>query len=112
MYFLAISLVFEQYSDFWCTTSLQSLSNEETLAGKQEYNSDMNQYGVMVDRYHAHNSSFSSNSFLLNNGKKDKEMSFCGIGAHYLNVVVENGNKRLITSSHIIFLHTKKNIRV
>ena len=50
----------------------------------------MAQSGQTINRYHADNGRFSDNGFVDAVNGKDQNITFCGVGAHHQNGIIEN----------------------
>ena len=68
----------------------------------------MAQAGQTVKHYHANNSRFADNGFINAVNGKDQKITFCGVGAHHQNGIMENENKILTTEGHTILLHGRQ----
>ena len=65
----------------------------------------MAQSGRSVKHYHADNGRFSDNGFVDAVNRKSQNLTFCGVGAHHQNCIIENKNKVLTTGARTLFLH-------
>ena len=58
-----------------------------------------------VKHYHADNGRFADNGFLQSVNSKDQEITFCGVGAHHQNGIVEGKNRVLTQGTRTVLLH-------
>ena len=113
-----------QISDFltsqslWgCTTFVDHVSNyvyvylmrnfslSETVLAKNSLEKLMAQSGLTVKHYHTDNIRFDDNGFIDAINQRDQNITFCGVGAHHQNGIVENNNKILTTGARTLLLH-------
>ena len=58
-----------------------------------------------IKHYHDDNGRFSDNGFIDDINQKDQNITFCGVGSHHQNSIVENKNKILNTGARMLLLH-------
>jgi len=58
-----------------------------------------------VKHYHADNGRFANNEFLEAANDRDQIITFCGVGAHHQDGIIENRNEILTQGAHILLLH-------
>lgn len=58
-----------------------------------------------IKHYHDDNGRFSDNGFIDDINQKDQKITFCGVGSHHQNSIVENKNKILNTGARMLLLH-------
>ena len=58
-----------------------------------------------VLHYHANNGRFSDNGFVEAINSKYQNITFCGVGAHHQNGIVENKNKLIMNGARTLLLH-------
>ena len=58
-----------------------------------------------IKHYHSDNNSFSDNGFIDAINNKYQKITFCGVGEHHQNGIVENKNKIMTTGSRRLLLH-------
>ena len=92
-------------SDFVYVHLMRDLSLPETFMAKATMKKTMAQAGQTVLHYHAGNSRFADNSFVEAINSKDQNITFCGVGAHDQNSIVENKNKLLTNGARTLLLH-------
>ena len=85
---------------------MRSLSLAETLLAKAAMEKTIAQARQTVKHYHADNGRFADNGAI---DSKDQKITFCGIGAHHQNNIVENKNKLLTNGAQTLLLHGIRN---
>ena len=80
----------------------------ETLKSKQAYERVAKSYGVLVKSSHANNFRFNDKSFSGDLLKGGQTITFCGVGAHHQNAVVESKIKEICYGGRTILLHAKR----
>ena len=78
---------------------------EETLIAVKYFEKILAQSGRHAKHYHADNGVFAQNSFIKSINKKDQNITFCAVGAHHQNGIIENKNKMLTLSARTLLLH-------
>jgi hypothetical protein len=78
---------------------------EETLLAKRAYEKILKQAGRTTKHYHADNGRFSDKGFHKDIDVKGQELTFCGVGAHHQNGIIENHNKQLTLGMRTLLLH-------
>ena len=83
---------------------MRDLSLTETLLSKSAMEKVMSQAGRTVKHYHAGNGRVADNGFIDAVNGKDQKITFCGVGAHHQNGIIENKNKILTTGGRTLLL--------
>ena len=65
----------------------------------------MAQAGRYVKHYHADNKRFADNGFIDAINTKDQKITFCGVGPHHQNGIIENKNIMLTLGARTLLLH-------
>ena len=68
----------------------------------------MAQSGWTIKHYHADNGRFSDNGFIDAVNGKYQKITFCGVGAHHQNGIIENKNKILTTGGRTLLLQGRR----
>ena len=68
---------------------MRDISLQETLQAKQAFEKLVAQRGGTVKRYHADNGRYADKGFLASINNNDQTITFCGVGAHHQNGIVE-----------------------
>ena len=89
----------DHISDFVYVHLMQDLSLAETMLAKEAMKKVMAHSGRSVKHYHADNGRFAENGFVEAVNSKSQNLTFCGIGVHHQNGMIENKNKILTTWS-------------
>ena len=95
----------DHVSDFVYVHSMRDFTLDETLLTKAAWEKVLAQAGRKVKHYHADNGRFADNGFLDAVNAKDQKLTFCGVGAHHQNGIIENKNKILTQGARIVLLH-------
>jgi hypothetical protein len=66
-----------------------SMSSEETVKSKLEFEKFAVTHGVHIKHYHADNGRFKDNLCMKSIEDKGQTISFCGVGAHHQNGIAE-----------------------
>ena len=68
---------------------MRDLSLTKTLLATSAMEKVMAQAGRTVKHYHADNGRFADNRFIDDVNGKDQKITFCGVGAHHQNGIIE-----------------------
>ena len=104
----AVTVFVDHFSDFTFVYLQKSTSQEETLEAKAAYERLIRSYGYSVKHYHADNGRFADTTFQLAVAHADQRISFCGVGSHHQNGIVENRIKTLTETARILLLHAQR----
>ena len=80
----------DHVSDYVYVHLVRDLSLPETLLEKLAMEKIMAQAGQAVKHYHADNGRFSDNRFIDTVNGEYQKITFCGVGAHQQNGIIEN----------------------
>ena len=95
----------DHVSDFVYVHLMRDLTLSETLIAKAAWEKVLAQANRKVKHYHADNGRFADNGFIDAVNSKDQKITFCGVGAHHQNGIVENKNKILTQGARTLLLH-------
>ena len=95
----------DNLSDYVYVNLMRDLALDEILLAKEAMEKVMAQAGRYVKHYHANNGRFAENGFIDAINTKDQKITFCGVGAHYQNGIIENRNKMLTLGARTLLLH-------
>ena len=98
----------DNVSDYVYVHLMKDLSLTEILLAKSAMEKFMAQTGRTVKNYHANNGRFSDNGFIDAVNGKYQKITFCGVGAHHQNGIIENKNKILTTGGRTLLLHGRR----
>ena len=95
----------DHISDYVYVHIMGDLYLSENLLDKEAWEKLMAQSGRTVKRYHANNDRFSENGFIDSINQKYQKISFCRVGDHRQNGIVENKNKILTNGAGTFLIH-------
>ena len=87
---------------------MRDQTQESTLEAKAGYERHANTYGITVDSYRADNGRFAEEDFRNEVKRCLQTISFCGVGAHHQNGLVERVIKDLTLTTRTLLLHAKR----
>jgi len=67
----------------------QTITSEETLQAKQEFEAFAQKLGVTILNYHADNGRFADKAFVMDTRQKLQGLTYCGVHAHFQNGIAE-----------------------
>ena len=98
--------VFVDYATSLVSVMLQrDLGTESTLASKREFEQRSAQKGVKIEHYHADNGRFAEPTWKEDCTLKGQKLTYCGVGAHHQNAMVERKIKDLTLTGRTLLLH-------
>ncbi len=103
--FTCATIFYDEFSgkDFvFCQTSTNAA---ETLQAKTACEQHFSTFGVEIRAYHADNGRFQENAFKQACNDAKQELTFCGVGAHHQNGLIERHIRTLSESSRAMLLH-------
>ena len=83
---------------------IKDFTLEETLKAKRVYEKILSLARHAVKSYWADNGWFVDKDFYNICTERDQMLTFCRVGVHYQNSIVENRNKRLTLGAHTLLL--------
>jgi hypothetical protein len=84
---------------------MRNFTIDETLLAVKAFEKVLVQANWHVKHYHADNGAFAHKSFMEEVNRKDQKITFCGVGAHHQNGIIENKKKILTLSACTLLLH-------
>ena len=87
---------------------MRDLSAEATLEAKREFEHRCSIRGIKVQRYHADNGSFAEKLFKEDCKSQGQNLTFCGVGVHHHNGIVEREIKDITLATRLILLHAQR----
>ena len=96
-------------SDFVHGHLTRGTTSQETLDAKHAYERVAMAHGVRVRSYHADNLRLNDHNFTTDCVSAGQKITFCGVGAHHQNAVVERKIKELTNAARTVLLHAKAN---
>eukprot|EP00956_Cyclotella_meneghiniana_P015820 scaffold24563_cov43-Cyclotella_meneghiniana.AAC.8 len=103
-----VTVFVDHASDFTYGHLMRSLDLEETLSAKQAFETLFAQAGHTVKRYHADNGRYPDQGFLASINSNDQTITFCGVGAHHQNGIVERGIRLITETARTLLLHAQR----
>ena len=104
-------MVFVDYAtNYTFITLMRDLSAESTLAAKREFELRCALRGILVLCYHADNGCFAEPAFVKDCKSKHQRLTFCRVGAHHQNAIVERRIKEITLGSRTLLLHAKRHL--
>ena len=95
----------DHVSDFIYIHLMQDVTVDEMILGVKAFEKVMVQANCSVKHYHADNGAFAHKGFLDKVNGKDQKITFCAVGAHHQNGIIENQNKMLTLAARTLLLH-------
>ena len=86
-------------------TNQVTLSSQETIEAKLNFERDALSAGVEVKSYNSDNGIYTSKEFMKELVKKGQGLKLSGVGAHHHNGVAENAIKIVVTTARTIMIH-------
>ena len=83
----------------------RTLTSEETLEGKKQFEAYCNAHGVTVENYHADNGRFADNAFINDVRSQGQTITYCGVGAHHQNGIAEKRIRDVTEQARKMLLH-------
>ena len=106
--FWATVIFTDHATDFVYGHPICSTSSQDTLDAKHAYERVAREHGVKVRGYHADNLRFNDNRFTGDCIRAGQRLSFCGVGTHHQNGVVERKIKELSNGARTVLLHAQR----
>jgi hypothetical protein len=83
----------------------KSVSEEETLVGKQAFENHCKRYNIEIQAYHADNDIFAANAWKQSCLEKGQPLTFAGVGAHHQNGIAERRIRLLQDMARTMLIH-------
>ena len=101
-------LYVDHHSDYMYNHLITGTTSQATLESKLAYERVAASHGVNIKAYHADNLRFNDSKFKGSCINAGQQLSYCGVGAHHQNAVVESKIKELCYGGRTILLHAKR----
>ena len=95
----------DHVSDFVYVHLMRDFTVEETILATKAFEKVLAEAKRSVKHYHADNGAFAHNGFLSSVKNNNQTITFCGVGAHHQNEIIENKNKMLTLAARTLLLH-------
>ena len=96
------------YSRYTYGHLMTSCDLEQTLEAKLAFEKHALSFGVKIKHYHADNGTFACKGFRDAVSASGQKITFCGVGAHHQNGIVENQIGLLTRWARTSLLHSKR----
>ncbi|KAL7504927.1 hypothetical protein ACHAXN_005718, partial [Cyclotella atomus] len=83
------TIVIDHVSNFVYCHLMKALTLDETIEAKKSWEILLHQAGHTASHYHADNGRFADVDFIKHCKVRNQSLSFCGVGAHHQNGIVE-----------------------
>eukprot|EP00956_Cyclotella_meneghiniana_P001276 scaffold1377_cov23-Cyclotella_meneghiniana.AAC.1 len=103
-YYGATTIV-DHVTDYVYVHLMKELSLEETIKAKRAWEKILHDAGHTAKHYQADNGRFADKGFQDDCDAHNQTISYCGVGAHHQNGIVENKNKILTQGARTMLLH-------
>ena len=95
----------EYYSGYVFVALMMDLTAESTLAAKKEFEHRCAVWGVKVEHYLTHNGIFAEPAWINECKRCKQDLTFCGVGVHHQNGILESKIKDDTLISRKMLLH-------
>ena len=95
----------EHATDYTYGNLMRSLDLDETLGAKKYFEKLVSRSDKTVKRYHADNERYAKNGFMASLNANNQTITFCGVGAHHHNGIVEQRIWTVNKIARTIILH-------
>jgi hypothetical protein len=85
----------DHYSDYVFVALMRDLTLDETLLAKASFERHANKGGVNIESYHADNGCYAHSGFQQAVKDCNQKITYCAVGAHHQNGIVERRIKEL-----------------
>ena len=101
------TLYVDHFSRFIYVHMHEFNKGKDAVLGKAHYERFAGKYGVSIHHIHADNGIFTSKEFIADCDKNKQTRSFCGVGAHWQNGIVERYIGVITTMARKYLLHAQ-----
>ena len=84
---------------------MRSLDLDETLGSKKAFERLVSRSDNTAKRYHADNGRYANNGFMASLNANNQIITFCGVGAHHQNGIVEQRIRTVTKIPRTFILH-------
>ena len=102
------TVVVDHVTDYIYCHLMKDFTLEETLNAKKSWERILFHAGYQAKHYHADNGRFADDDFRAHCAERNQSLSFCGVGAHHQNGIVEGKIKILTQGARTILLHGQR----
>ncbi len=97
----------DHFSDYVYVALMRDLGLDETLLANSAFERHANEGGISITSYRADNGRFADAGFQKAIKDANQSITFCAVGAHHQNGIVEWRIKELTLISWTLLLHAK-----
>ena len=105
---LGATIFVDHHSDYVFVALMRDLTLDETLLAKTSFERHANKGGVNIESYRADNGRFADSGFQQAVKDCNQKITYCAVGAHHQNGIVERRIKELTLISRTLLLHAKR----
>ena len=98
----------DHFSDYVYVALMRDLGLDETLLAKSAFERHAHEGGILIESYRADNGCFTDAGFQKTIKDANQSITFCAVGAHHQNGIVERRIKELTLISRTLLLHAKR----
>ena len=95
----------DHVSDFVYVHPMQDYTVDKTILAVKAFKKVMAQANRTVKHYHTNNGAFAHKGFLGEVNRKAQKITFCAVGVHHQNGIIDNKNKMLTLAARTLLLH-------
>ena len=103
-----INLFVDHTTDYTYGRLMRSLYLENTLGRNKDFEKLVRRSDNSVKRYHAENGSYTDNGFMASLDANNQTITFCGVGAHHQNGIVERRIWTVTKIARTIIFHSQR----
>jgi hypothetical protein len=96
---------YDHGSDFVYVHRMRNFTVDGTILAVNVFEKVLAQAQRFVKHYHADTGAFAHKGFLNEVNRKSQKITFCAVGAHHQNGIIENKNNMLTLSAQTLRLH-------
>ena len=104
--YICATVFVDHYSDLTFTYLQKSLSVQDTLKAKRDFEAFSRRHGVKIQYYHSDNGRFADKAFISDITRCHQTISFCGAYAHFQNGKAEKRIRDLQDKARTALLHS------
>jgi hypothetical protein len=98
----------DHFSDYVYAVLMRDLTLDETLLAKTAFEQHASEGGISISSYRADNGQFADSGFQQAVKDAHQKITFCAVGAHHQNGIVERQIKEFTLISRTLLLHAKR----
>ena len=103
--YYAATVFVDHFSDYTYVHLMQDTTAQTTLEAKNAYELLLSTYGRKAIAYHADNGRFAERVFIQDTKDKGQQITYCGVGSHHQNGIVERRIRTLGEDARTMLAH-------